>query len=295
MSRAISQTTGQIYGLQRVCRVWTYPRSTFYARQKVDPQAPKVKPGPRPQMADDELLTAIRDDLAASPFQGEGHDKVHARLRHRKGLKVGHNRVLRLMRENRLLSPFRVPSGRPNPHEGTICTSRPDEMWGTDGTMVDTVEEGRVWIFAAVDHFNSECVGWHATKKGDRFAALEPIRMGLGRYFGAFDSDVARGLTVRSDHGCQYTSDHFRDELRYLGIGHSLAYVGEPETNGISERFFRTLKEQVIKGRIWRNVEELRTAVRQFVELYNSQWLLEKNGYKSPIETRRQFNLRQAA
>jgi len=168
-------------------------------------------------------------------------------------------------------------------------------MWGTDGTKVMTVEEGNAWIFAAIDHYNSECVGWHVCKKGDRFAALEPIRMGIHHYFGPFGPDQARGLTIRSDHGCQYTSDHFRDELRYLGINHSLGFVGEPQTNGIAERFFRTLKEQIIKGRVWTNLEELRNAVRTFVELYNHQWLLEKNGYQSPLQTRDQFNLRMAA
>jgi transposase InsO family protein len=295
MSRSISPSTKQTYGLQRVCRIWKYPRSTFYVRLHADPEAQKSKPGPKPQVSDNELLTLIQSDLQASPFQGEGHDKVHARLTRQKALHVGHNRVLRVMRENNLLSPFRVPRGQANTHDGTICTDRPDEMWGTDGTKVMTVEEGNVWIFAVIDHFNSECIGWHVCKKGDRFAALEPIRMGIQQYFGPFGPDQARGLTIRSDHGCQYTSDHFRNELRYLGIHHSLGFVGEPQTNGIAERFFRTLKEQIIKGRVWNNLNELRHAVRTFVDLYNQQWLLEKNGYQSPLQTREFFNLRWAA
>jgi len=37
----------------------------------------------------------------------------------------------------------------------------------------------------------------------------------------------------------------------------------------VVERFFRTLKEQVIYGRVFKNLEEVRQAVSEFVELYN--------------------------
>ncbi len=58
------------------------------------------------------------------------------------------------------------------------------------------------------------------------------------------------------------------------------------KTNGVAERFNRTLKEQIIHGRIYRNIEELRDAAREFVERYNAQWLIEKNGYLSPAQAR---------
>ena len=66
--------------------------------------------------------------------------------------------------------------------------------------------------------------------------------------------------------------------------------VGEPQTNGVAERFNRTLKEQIIHGRIYRNIAELRDAVRDFVELYNAQWIVEKNGYLSPAQARQAWH-----
>ena len=48
-------------------------------------------------------------------------------------------------------------------------------MWGTDGVRVFTLDDGWGWIFAAVEHWNAECVGWHVCKVGSRFAALDPI------------------------------------------------------------------------------------------------------------------------
>ena len=59
--------------------------------------------------------------------------------------------------------------------------------------------------------------------------------------------------------------------------------------NGVVERFNRTLKEQVVHGRIYRNIDELRQAVRQFVKLYNDKWLVEKNGFLSPNQAREKW------
>ena len=73
-----------------------------------------------------------------------------------KGIKVGRKRVLRLMRENNLLSPHRVVQGQPKEHTGKIITAAPNVMWGTDGTKVFTLDEGWCWIFTAVEHWNAE-------------------------------------------------------------------------------------------------------------------------------------------
>ena len=81
-------------------------------------------------------------------------------------------------------------------------------------------------------------------------------------------------------------ADAFQRQMRFWGMVPSYAFVGEPETNGCIERLFRTLKEQVVHGRIFRTIEEVRDAVRTFVARYNAEWLVEKNGYRSPAQMR---------
>jgi transposase InsO family protein len=297
MSRATSVGVGKPYGLQRVCRVLDFPRSTIYAQQaaaKVVPLRPQRR-GPKPQVADADLLMAIRTDLATSPFTGEGHRKVWARLRIMRDIRVSRARVLRLMRENALLSPHRRPQGKPVVHDGTIVTDRPNDMWGTDGIRIATVDEGWVWVFAAVDHFDACCVGLHTVKTGNRFAALQPIAQGLKTEFGTTDAEAGRGLALRMDHGTQYTADDFLNQIKFWGIAPSFAFVAEPQTNGVAERFNRTLKEQAIHGRIFKNVEEVRAAVNAFKDLYNRHWRLEKLGFMSPLEARQAYALRKAA
>jgi transposase InsO family protein len=297
MSAAISPSSGRAYGVQRVCRVWDLPRSTVYARRERATRPPRAvrRRGPVPRVSDADLLALIRRDLETSPFTGEGHRKVWARLRRRDGVPVSRKRVLRVMRENHLLSPHRVRRGAGALHEGRITTTGPNQMWGTDGAMVQTVKQGTVWVFVAVEHWNAECVGWHVAKHGDRYAALAPVAMGLKAIYGTLEAEAARGLSLRRDNGPQYISEHFNNQVRFWGMQSSPAFVEEPQTNGVAERFIRTLKEQVVHGRVFQDVEDLREAVAAFVERYNAEWLVEKVGFVSPRRARELHGLRQVA
>ena len=201
------------------------------------------------------------------------------------------------MRAANLLGPARLPAPVVvRPHDGTIVTTSPNVMWGTDATVTVTLADGQVTIFGAIDHHcTAECVGLHAAKYGTRFEALEPVRQGIQDHFGGMAAAAATGLTVRHDHGRQYLSDDFQAELRFLGIVSSPAFVRQPEGNGCIERFFRTLKEQLLWVRHFRDVADLQQALRAFKETYNQQWLIERLGFRAPAVVRREFALTSAA
>jgi len=191
------------------------------------------------------------------------------------------------MREQGLQAPQRAghPHG-PKAHDGTIITDRPDELWGTDMTTTVTTQEGQVCVFVAVDHCTAECIGVHASKSGNRFEALEPLRQGVREYFGRFERGIAEGLAIRHDHGSAYMSDDFQRELAFLGMISSPSFVREPEGNGIAERFIRTLKENLLWVRTFATLAELVEALREFRRRYNEQWLIERHGYRSPSQAR---------
>ena len=293
MSRTVSPGSAEPYGLARVCRVWRLARSTVYRHRARPSEVPPRRPGPVGPMLDAALVEAIRTVLADSPFHGEGHRKVWARLRFA-GVRTSRRRVLRLMREHALLAPARAGAPRgPRAHDGTIIPETVDAMWGTDLTTTLT-GEGQVAVFVAVDHCSAECVGIHAAHRATRFEALEPIRQGVRRHFGAFGEGVARGLAVRHDHGSQYVSHDFQREIAFLGIESSPAFVRAPEGNGCAERFIRTLKENLLWLRAFDTVEELRRALLEFREAYNSTWLIERHGFRPP-DAIRQEQLQPAA
>ena len=297
MSRTTSPSTGRPYGTTRICQLWEVPRSTVYERRARArrPLRPAAKRGPRQAWTDEALTEQVRAVLAASPFTGEGYRKVWARLR-LAGVRTSKGRVLRLMREAGLLAPTHVGRRRgPRVHDGTITTERPDEMWGTDATSCLTTREGNATVFIAVDHCTQECIGIHAARPGTRFEALEPLRQGLREHFDGYEADLARGLALRHDHGSQYLSDHFQEELRFLGIRSSPSFVAAPEGNGCAERFIRTLKEQLLWVEHFETVEELRQALLAFKHRYNQHWLVERHGHRTPAAVREALSPRTGA
>jgi putative transposase len=282
----VSPSTGRRYPLTMLCQVWRVARSSVYAPRSAAPATPTGRRGPKPLVTDETLVEAIRAVLAATPFHGEGYRKVRARLAHR-GLAVSGKRVLRLMRQHQLLAPRRLgpPNGDPA-HTGTITTTAPNLMWGTDATRFYTERDGWCWFFGAIDHYSDDMVGWHVAKLGDRWAALEPLRQGARELLGGFRKDVARGLKIRCDWGPQYIADAWITEVKWLGMTISPSYVGEPECNGVMERFIRTLKEQCLYLHRFETLEEARRIIAAFIGRYNHEWLIERLGHRTPAQAR---------
>src|SRR3954447_10195558 len=192
MSRQVSPSAAQVYGLLRVTRLWGASRATLYRHRRPTQVVERKRPGPLGAMAVEDLVVEIRELLTGGPFHGEGHRKLWARLRFA-GIRTSRRRVLRLMGEHGLLVHQRVgrPHG-PRAHDGTITTERVDVMWGSDLTSVMT-GEGQAAVFVAVDHCSAECVGIHASGRADRFEALEPVKQGVRKHFGSFAKGAASG------------------------------------------------------------------------------------------------------
>jgi len=294
VSKALSPSVNRPYGLARVCHEWRLPRSTaqLHRRQatapRPDPALPRRR-GPVEAMSDAALVERIRAVLGGSDWVGEGYRKVWARLRH-EGACAAPRRVLRLMRQHGLLAPSRrgLPPG-PRSHEGTVVTDRPDQMWAIDGTGCLT-SEGNATIFVLIDHCTGECLGIHAARRGTRFEALEPVRQAVRHVFGGFSKGIVGSeLQLRHDHGSQFVSHAFQEEIAFLGIPSSPSFVRSPEGNGCVERFIRTLKEQLLWLRRFDTVAELLEALQDFARRFNESWILQRHRSLTPSQVRQRF------
>ncbi len=270
-----------------VCRVAGVSRSAACEarRRRGTSEPPRRRPGPIGAMSDDELLSEIGEVLADSPFVGEGHRKVWARLRRERGVLTSRKRVLRLTREAGLLAPTaQVRRRAARLHDATITVTVPDTLWATDATEGWSAE-GRSAVFAIIDHASGE-VFTDASLRMDRWAAADLLREVCSERFGSVDRAVAAGLALRYDGGPCLRSEHYQAEIDHLGIARSPAYHYEPETNGCIERFIGILKEQVLWIERFETHEQLRARVREFTRTYNQSWLLERHAYRTPTEAR---------
>ena len=80
----------------------------------------------------------------------------------------------------------------------------------------------------------------------------------------------------------------FSTEIHFLGANLSPAFVRSPECNGSAERFFRTLKENLLWVREFEDLEELNQALQEFKNLYNNHWLIGRHNYKTPSQVKEQ-------
>ena len=169
------------------------------------------------------------------------------------------------MRENNLLSPHRCRRRGGNPHVGEIITHAPNLMWGTDGVRVFTVDDGWGWIFTASSIGTPSASAGMCASEATASPPFSRSPWGLRGCMPRPSAGAARGLALRMDHGSQYLSDHFTNQIKFWGIQPSYAFVEQPQTNGVAERFNRTLKEQIIHGRMLpqhRGAAERRPRVR---------------------------------
>ena len=223
-------------------------------------------------------------------WEGEGFRKVWARLRvcqrHPGCPQAGAPPDARRTICSRPIAAAAVAAIR---HDGEIITHAPNLMWGTDGVRVFTVDDpAGSWRFTAVDHWNAECVGWHVCKRGDRFAG-SPAADLHGACRAVWLDRGRRGSGagwLRMDHGSQYLSGPLHQPDQVLGHP-AVLRLRRRDPDQRRRRAVQSHAEGTDHpwSHLERNIAELRDAVRDFVELYNARWIVEKNGYLSPAHS----------
>ena len=265
------------------------------SRQQATAERPPAKRrGPKPSISDEARLVAIEADLEASPWAGRGTPR-------RSGLGFGvcrgirvsrGKRVLRVMRENNLLSPQSLPPRRQEiPMSVRSSSHAPNLMWGTDGVRVFTD-----WTTAGAGYSPPSSIGTPSTVSAGMCAseatASPPFSRspwGLRGCMLSTSAGAARGLALRMDRrlpvsvGPLHQPDHeFRASSRPTPSSNSPRPGVWTRGSIARSRNRSSMAASTATG------AELRNAVANgFARtVQSSQWIVEKNGYLSPAQAR---------
>jgi transposase InsO family protein len=261
--------------VQRMCELGTVSRAGLY---RFEPE------GERP----DEDLD-LRDEIQriALEFPFYGRPRITAELK-RRGWRVNHKRVGRIMREDNLLClrrrKFVVTTDSnhnlrvyPNLAEDMEVTGI-DQLWRADITYI-RLETEFVYLAVVLDAYSRRVIGWALDRHLEDDLAIAALRMALR------NRKPPEGLTHHSDRGVQYASKDYIALLQEHGIRISMSRRGNPYDNAACESFMKTLKYEEVHRQEYRDLAEAHASIKQFIEkIYNGIRLHSALGYRPPIE-----------
>jgi transposase InsO family protein len=262
---------------ERMCELGQVSRAGLY---RFDPQ-------PQPD-ADLDLRDQIQ--RVALEFPCYGRPRITAELK-RRGWKVNHKRVGRILRQDNLLClrrrkfvvttdsnhDFRV---YPN-LAGNMELTGLDQLWRADITYI-RLETEFVYLAVVLDAFSRRVIGWALDRNIEDDLAITALQMAFRR------RAPLPGLTHHSDRGVQYASNDYTSLLKDRGVRISMSRKGNPWDNAACESFMKTLKHEEVYRQEYRDLADARASIDRFIEkIYNGKRLHSALGYRPPVEFER--------
>lgn len=262
-----------------MCRVLEVSRSGYYAWLK--------RPTSSREMANQALKQQIKE-IHQHSRQTYGSPRIQAELR-AQGIKCGHNRLARLMREQKLWAKqkrkFKMTTTdsahsypvAPNLLDQDFTCRRPNEKWLTDITYIPTAE-GWLYLAAVLDLYSRRIVGWAMSDSLERPLVIAALQMAFQR------RQPAPGLLHHSDRGSQYASDDYQALLTKYQMRCSMSRTGNCYDNAPMESFFGSLKTELVHHCHYLTQAEAKTSIFEYIELfYNRLRRHSALGFLSPL------------
>jgi len=259
---------------ERMCTLAQVSRAGFYRWLR------NSQPG-----AEDMAVRAAVQEVAVAHHRRYGYRRITAELRHR-GMIANRKRVLRIMQEDNLLAIRTRKFVRTTDSHHSLEVflnlaqrmelTAPNQLWVADLTYVRLQQEF-VYVAVVLDAFSRRVIGWALNRSLRSTVAVEALRQALE------NRKPLPGLVHHSDRGVQYASHDYTEMLRNQGAICSMSRAGNPYDNARCESFLKTLKQEEIYCREYRDLDDLRHHIGAFIDdYYNPQRLHSALGYLSP-------------
>jgi putative transposase len=244
-----------------------------------------------------EVRSAIQQ-IALEHRRRYGYPRITTEL-HRRGMKIDHRRVARIMREDNLPAvrprAFVVTADSDHRFEvylnlaGRMKLTDIDQLWVADITYI-RLEAKFVYLAVILDGHSRKVVGRALERTLASRLALAALEQAIAQ------RQPPPGLVHHSDRGVQYACAEYVAVLKKHGMTPSMSRPANPYDNASCESFMKTLKREEIHARRYDNLEHLRANIEEFIEeYYNRQRLHSALGYQSTEEFELQGQSRSVA
>jgi putative transposase len=261
--------------IRELCELAQVSRASYYRSWiKKEPKGEKI---------------ALRDAIQRLALKDRhcGYRRILRELKS-EGWVVNHKRLLRLMRDDNLLSirrrRFVVTTDShhtwrvyPNLARYMILTDM-NQLWVADITYIRLKVEF-IYLAVILDVYSRRVVGWSIKRRLESDIARDALEMALKQ------RRPAAGLVHHSDRGVQYAANEYVERLEARGIIISMSRPGNPYDNAWAESFIKTLKAEEVNAAHYRDLEDATGRIGKFIEeVYNQRRLHSALGYVSPAE-----------
>ncbi len=257
------------FAVAAVARVMQVSRQALYRTP-----TPRRPPQRRPPA--DPVEAAIVEEALAN--QTDGYRMICAFVRRKLGVAVNRKRVLRVMRERKLIQRRRLLERRRRP--GFFRVERPRQLWQLDLTSVWVGEHGWTYLMAIIDCCTRQIVAWQLELRCRADEAIALVERAAVVY--AIEPGE---LTLGSDNGSAFTARRFRARLAELGIRHRRGGYRDPESQAFIESWFGKLKEREVWLNEYETLDDARQGIGGYVDRYHHR---PHSGldYRTPLEVR---------
>lgn len=160
----------------------------------------------------------------------------------------------------------------------------PNQMWVSDITYITIWVDDYHYIFCylslILDAYTEEVVGWSVGPTLETKYPVEALNMALERLEGKKNIS----LIHHSDRGCQYASSEYVQLLKDHNIRISMTETGDPKDNAQAERINNTMKNELLKGKRFTDIQQVIDAVGKAVDFYNNERPHMSIGMMTPSE-----------
>ena len=257
------------YALATVARIMQVSRQALY-------RVPTPRSAPQRRPPADPIEQAIVAEAMAN--QTDGYRMVCAFVRRKLGVPVNRKRVLRVMRERKLIQRRRPLERRKRP--GFFRVERPRQLWQLDMTSIWVAEHGWCYLNAIIDCCTREIVAWSLELRCRADEAIAVVEQAA-----AVHGIQSGELTLGSDNGSAFTARRFRAKLGELGIKHRRGGYRDPESQAFIKSWFGKLKEREVWLNEYETLDDARRGIGGYVDRYHHR-PHSRLGYKTPNEVK---------